>query len=110
MNGVEGALNIQAAIDRIVDLGDVVRQLVPQFTHAGRRGGGHDYLEVRQARFERTNELGADVDFADAYGMHPKRVTIGDGLLELGIVSAEPLSEALPPITAPPHSHEVVRR
>ena len=109
-DGGQRAGDIAAAVDRIVDLADVVGQLPPQFAHAGRGGGGDDDLEVGQARFQRADELGAEVDLADADGVHPERVAVGDGLLEFGVVFAEPLGEARLPIAAPPHSQEVVRR
>ena len=67
-----------AVVNRVVDLADVVGQLAVQFAHAGRRGGGDDDLEVWHARFQRPDELGADVHLADADRVHPEHVTVGD--------------------------------
>ena len=66
----------ESAVDRIVELDDVGRQLALQLGHARRRGSGNDDFEVRQARFESGDELRANVDFADAYGVQPKHMTI----------------------------------
>jgi hypothetical protein len=56
------------------------------------------------------DQVGADVHLTHADGMDPKHVTIGNGLLELGIKIAEPLAETGLPIAAPPHPYEIVRR
>ena len=63
-----------------------------------------------KARFERSNELRANVDLADADGMHPERMPVGDGLLEFRIVSAKTLGEASLPIAAAQHAREIIRR
>ena len=81
-----------------------------QLGHAGRGGGGDDNFEVRQARFQGANELRADIDFADADGVYPQDLAIGDRLLEFGVVLAETLGETLSPMAAAPHSHKVIWR
>ena len=48
-----------ARVNRIINFADVRGQPALQLGHAGRRGRGHDDFEVRQARFERADELRA---------------------------------------------------
>ncbi len=82
----------------------------PQSLHAGGGGGGHDVLNVGKALFQGADQLGAQVDLADADGVHPESVAVGNGLPELGIVESEAFGKAVLPMPAPPHSHEVIRR
>src|SRR5205807_3209503 len=94
----------------IVNLLDVRRQLAPEFAHAGRSSGGDEDLEVGHARLQRADELGADVDLADAHRVHPQDVTVGERLPEPGVVAAEPLAKTAAPVAAPPHFQKVIRR
>ena len=86
------------------------RQPPAQFGHAGGRGGGHHEFNVGQAQFERADELGAEVDFADADGVDPDDLAVGERLFEVGVVAREPLAEAPTPVAAPPHPPEIIRR
>ena len=109
-NRGQGAVDIRTAVNRVVDLADMVGQLAVQFAHPGGGRRRNDDLEIRQARLQRANQLRADIDFAHADSVHPDRVPIGDGLLEFRAVLPKALAKTLPPIAAPPHSHKVVRR
>src|SRR5882762_5445153 len=110
MNRAQRMADITALINGIIDFADVVRQLLLQTLHAGGRGGGNDNLKVGQARLERANKLRANVDFAHTHRMHPDRVPISDGLLELGVVSAETLAKTPLPIAAAQHAREIIWR
>src|SRR5438128_1111166 len=110
MNRNQRAGDAGALVNGIIDLADVAGELALQSLHASGGSSGNDDFEVGQARFQRANELGADVDFADADGVQPEGVAIGEGLLELAVIDSEALIEAAPPIAAPPHPHEVIRR
>jgi len=57
--------------------------------------GGNDDFQVWHARFERTDELGANVHLTHANGMRPKDMPVGDGLFEFRVVLGEPLAEVL---------------
>jgi len=46
-------------VNRIVNFADVRGQMAEQFTHAGRRRGGHHNFEVWHAGFQRADELRA---------------------------------------------------
>ena len=102
--------DISPAVNRIINFADVRGQLALQLAHAGGGGGGDDDLEVGQARFQRADELRADVHLADADGVHPEHVAVGDGLLELGVENAEALPETGLPLAPPPHPQEIIRR
>ena len=78
-----------AAVNRIINFADVRGQPAAQLGHAGGRGGGHDDFEVRHARFERADELRAEIDLADADGVQPDDVAVGQRLFEAGVVFAQ---------------------
>src|ERR1043165_9477684 len=65
----ERAPDDAAAVDGVINPEDARGELLVQLGHAGGGGGGDDELEVGHAGFERGDELGADVDFADAHGV-----------------------------------------
>jgi hypothetical protein len=94
----------------IVNFADVRRQPAAQFGHAGRRGGGNDDFEVGHARLQGADELRAEVDFADADGMQPDDLAVGQRLLEIPVVIAKPLEKTGKPVAAPPHPQEIIRR
>ena len=71
----------------IVNFADVRGQMAAQLGHAGGRGGGHDDFDVGQARFQRADELRAEIDFADADGVEPDDVAVRQRLLEVRVVS-----------------------
>src|SRR5205085_3803412 len=93
----QGSGNAASEIEWIIDLADVGRQFALQFPHAGSRSGGHHNLQVRQARFEHSDKLRANIDLANAHCMHPECMTIGNGLLELCVEPAKALAKALLP-------------
>jgi hypothetical protein len=106
----ESAPDPFTAVDGVIDLADVGGQAAFQFGHAGRGGGGHDHLDVRQAQFERANELGAQVDFADADSVEPDDLAIGQRLFQVGAVIGKAFIEARTPVAAPPHAPKIIRR
>ena len=59
--------------------------------------------------FQRANELGANIDLPHANGVRPEHMTIGQGLLELGIILTKPLAEVFLPIAPAAHPHKIVR-
>ena len=108
MDGTEGAVDEFAAVDGVIDFADCRREALLEFSHAGGgRGGDHD-LEVGHARFECADDLHGDIHLAHADGVHPEHVTVGHGLLDLVVVNAKTLLEAVLPISPPPHFEEVV--
>ena len=48
--------------------------------------------------------------FADADGMHPDDVTVGQCLLEAGVIFRKPLGKARAPVATSPHPPEIIRR
>src|SRR5262249_15043767 len=110
VNRRNSAEHVFTAIDRVIDLLDVRRKLPIQFAHAGGSRGRDDDLQIRQARFERADQLRADVDFADADGMNPEDVPIGDRLLDLRAEAAKALAEPFAPLAATKQFQEVIRR
>ena len=103
MDRNDSSLHVLAPVDRIINLLDVRGKLSSQLTHSSGSRGGDDNLEVGQARFQRANELGADIHFADAHGMDPKHVPVGDCLFYLGTEAAKALLQSIPPTAAPKH-------
>jgi hypothetical protein len=103
IDGSQGTGDAGTSIDREIDPADVGGQFAFELAHAGRGRGGNDDLEIGHARFDRPDELGAKVDFADAYRMRPQHVAIGQRLLQLRIIFAKALAEAFAPIAAPAH-------
>ena len=67
--------------------------MAAQFGHAGGRGGGHDDFDVGQARFERADELRAEIDFADTDGVKPDDMAVGERLFEVRVVMPEALAK-----------------
>src|SRR5882724_10795948 len=104
-NDTESASDNAALVDGVIDLADVIGELALELRHSSGGGGGNDDFQVWHARFERTDELSANVHLTDANGMRPKDMPVGDGLFEFRVVLGEPLAEVLFPITAPPHTH-----
>ena len=54
----------------------------------------NDDFDVRHARFERPNELRAKIDFADADGMQPEHMTVGEPLHEIPVIVSKPLEKS----------------
>jgi len=88
----------------------VVGQAAFEFGHAGRGGGGDDDFDVRHPDFQGADELGAQVDFADADGMEPDDLPVGERLLEVGALIGKAFVETRPPVSAAPHPPKVIRR
>jgi len=102
-----GPLDVLPTVDRVVDLGDVGRQALPEQPHARRRGGrDHDLVQGQQG-FHRPDELGAEVHLAHADGMEPDHLPVGQRLLELAVIQTEALPEACLPGSSPVHLQEV---
>ena len=110
MNQAQRALHAFRVVDGIINLFDVRRQFALQFAHAGRGRGGNNDFEVGRARFQRADELRANVHLADADGVDPEHVAIAERLFDFGIEPAEALAETAPPVAPPPHLQKVVRR
>ena len=84
-------------------------QLALQLAHAGCGGSRDDDFDIRQARLQGTDELGAKIDFAHADGMHPESLAVGDGLLKFRVKTAKTLAEAALPIAPATHPQEIMR-
>ena len=67
---------------RIIDFADVRGHAAAQFAHAGGGGGGHHDFDIGHARLQRADELRAEVDLADADGVNPDDVAVGQRLFE----------------------------
>ena len=109
-NDTESAGDNAALVDGVIDFADVIGELALELCHSGGGRGGNDDFQVWHARFQRTDELSANVHLTDANGMRPKDMPVGDGLFEFRVVLGESLAEVFFPITAPAHTHEVIRR
>ena len=96
-------------INRVINFADVAGELALEVAHAGAGGGGDDDLEVGKPGFEGANEMGAKIDFADANGVNPEGLAVGDGLFELGVVKGKALAKTRLPVAPPPHPQEIVR-
>jgi hypothetical protein len=110
IDDAEGAADVFAAIDGVVDFFDVAGETFAEFAHSGGGGGRDDDLEIREAGFERADEMGGHVHLADADGVDPEDVAIGEGLFEAGVEFAEALREAGLPVPPAGHSPKVVGR
>jgi hypothetical protein len=110
VNGGECAADISAAVNRVIDFSDMIGQLFIQFTHPCGRGCGDDDLEVGHALLENADDLRADIDLADADGVHPNDISVGKRLFDFAIVDSESFEEAAHPIPAPPHAPEIIWR
>jgi hypothetical protein len=73
---------------RVIDLAHARRQPAAQLRHAGGGGAGDDDFDVGQARFQRPDQLGAKIDFANADRMQPEDAAVGQRLLERRIIVA----------------------
>ena len=87
-----------------------MKQRIMSGEASGGGGGGNHNLEVGQARLQCADQLGAKIDLPHTDGVHPKHVPVGDGLLEFGVVPAQPLDKTRPPVAPPSHSPEVIWR
>src|SRR6185369_1740821 len=97
-------------VDRIIDFENVRRKIALEFAHSGGGSRRNDNLKIWHSWFQGSDKLRAEVDFADAHRMDPQHVPVGDRLFDLGVVTAEPLTEILSPMAAPPQLHKVVGR
>ena len=55
---------------------------------------GNDEFDVGQARFQRADELRAEIDLADADGVKPDDLAVGERLLEVPVVTARTARES----------------
>ena len=110
MDGRQRAHDRSTEIDGVVDRGDVRGQVLLEFTHARRRGCADNDLQVGHAGLDGLDELGADVDLADADGVEPDDVPVRQGLFDLRAVFSETLPESGAPVATAPHLQEVERR
>ena len=72
-------------------------------------GGGGDYdFGVGKARFNRADEMSANIHLPDAHRVQPERLPIGERLLQFGIIFPEAFAKARPPVAASQHAPEVI--
>ena len=106
----EGACDEFPSVNRVINLADMSRQSAAQFRHARGRGRGHYEFDIGRTWFKCADELRAEVHLADADGMNPNGMAVGQRLLEFGMVARETFAEARAPVSAPPHPPKIIRR
>ena len=99
-----------AVINGVIDFADVRREAAAQFAHAGGGGGGNDEFQIWRAGFEGLDELRTEVDFANTYGVQPEDMAVGQGLLEIGVVTPKTFLEAEKPVAAALHAPKIIGR
>jgi hypothetical protein len=102
--------DVLPAVDRVVDLRNMSRETLLELGHAGGGRGGDDELVVGQARFERLDELRAEIDLPDADGVQPDHPAVGKRLFEQGVILSKTLAEPPAPVAAPPHLQKIEGR
>ena len=108
MDRADGAVNVFAPINRIINFFDVRRKFAVELLHPGGRGCRNYNLQVGQSHLQRFDQLRANVHLADTDRMYPDDVPVGDGLFQLGAIAPKALAEAVTPAAAPPHPQEIV--
>src|SRR3989442_1348927 len=91
MNQAQCAVHAFLVVDGIINLFDVRRQFALQFAHAGRGCGGNNDFEVGHARFQRADELRANVHLATTHGVYPEDLAVTERLFDFGIEPAKAL-------------------
>ena len=84
--------------------------MAAQFSHAGRGCRGNHNLDVGHARLQGADELRAKIDFADADGMKPENLAVGQRLLEIPVVISKSFKKTGKPVATPPHPQKIIGR